>query len=548
MKAESVLSSALKEAGFSEEVFLEIPKGMQGDFASPIAMRLAKRGGNPLQIAEKIVSKIKVEEPFSDVVAMKPGFINFTLSEKEIAGVVKDIIANPDEWGRSSVYDENRIIVEFTDPNLFKELHIGHFMSNTIGESLSRFFEFGGADVKKVSYMADIGLHIAKSIWGIKKAGLSVEELTSESLADAYKKGSKEYEEDEGARSEIDDINVLIYENKDAEITAIYKKGHKTSMDEFEGLFEMFGTRFDKYFFESDTVVSADKIIKKALGDGILEKSEGAVVYRGVGEGMHTVVFLNSRGFPTYGGKELALPKLKDDYWQHNKSFIVTANETRAHFKTVLSALSKINKEEAEKTKIIFHGILKLPEGKMSSRKGTTFSARQFIDSLREKVKGKSDRNLSDEDVNEITLGAAKYSILSTSSHLDREFVYDKALSINGETGPYLQYASVRARVLLEKAKESDIKIENDFSIINPTLAREIIRFEEVVKESIVKQSPHTTLRYLADLAHSFNSWYEREPILKNDRAGDCLALVRAFYSTMKNGCYLLGIKLPKEM
>src|SRR3989338_4297148 len=289
-------------------------------------------------------------------------------------------------------------MVEHTQPNPFKAFHVGHLMNNTIGESIARVIIANGAGVKTASYHGDVGMHVAKALW-----------------KDDYVLGARAFEEDPSAKAEIQEINKKIYEKSDLEINSRYEAGKKKSLQEFEKIYNRLGSKFDYNFFESETAAIGKEIVSKNIGK-VFEESEGAVIFKGEKFGLHTRVFLNSDGLPTYEAKEVGLAKIKKDKYPFDQSITVTGNEQDAFFNVVEIAVGEVFPELKGKLIHLSHGMLRLPTGKMSSRTGNVITAESLIEDVKKKVKG-------DEAV---AIGAIKYMILRQVIGNDIVFDIDK--------------------------------------------------------------------------------------------------------------------------
>jgi len=542
-------------------VLVEKPKEIShGDYSTNVALVVAKKlGKNPIEIANKITSEIRTSlirankgigqsSLFEKVEVAPPGFVNFYLSKEFFVNNVKEILKEKNKFRSGKNLKSKKIIIEYTDPNILKEFHIGHLMPNTIGESLARIFEFLGAKVKRVNYQGDVGLHVAKAIWAMKQ-GVT--------LLEAYPFGHKAYEENETSRKEIIQMNKVIFDRSDKTINKLYDQGKKESLAYFEEIYKKLGTKFDHYFFESEVANIGKKIVEEGLKKGIFEKGErGAIVFRGEKYGLHARVFINSEGLPTYEAKELGLAKIKYDKYKYNNSIIVTANEQNEYFKVVLSVMSQIFPDLAQKTKHIGHGMMRLPEGKMSSRTGKVVTFEFLLNEIEQLVKEKiKDRNFLEDEKNEVAekvaIGAVKYSILKQSIGSDIIYDFEKSISFDGDSGPYLQYSLTRALSVLRKAKAVKIKpsLKKSPAEIGD-LERLIHYFSEVVEKAGKDYEPHHLVLYLTELASSFNAYYAKEKIVdKNDKFSPYkIALTQVFSVIMKNGLWLLGIPAPERM
>ena len=532
-----------------------------GDYSTSIALQMAKRiSKNPIDVANLIKEKIEKNGLFKKIEVAGPGFINFFINDKVFIDNLKSIDKN---YGKRNELKNKKVIIDYTDPNILKEFHIGHLMSNTVGESLSRIFEFQGAKVKRVCYQSDVGMSVAKAVWGIlqnkKDFPKDLAPLSEKVkfLSTSYVLGSEKYESDEIAKKEIVVLNKKIFEKSDKEINKFYEKGKKWSLEHFDQLYKKLGTKFDYFILESQVSDLGKKIVEKGLKGGIFEKGEnGAVIFKGEKYGLHTRVFINSEGLPTYEAKDLALAEIKHKKYAYDKSIIVTGNEVNDYFKVMLCAMDKVAPKLAEKTKHIGHGMLRLPEGKMSSRTGKVITGESLIekveDLVRDKIKG---RELSEKEKIEITenvaVGAIRYSILKQSIGSDIIYDFDKSISFEGDSGPYLQYSYTRAESVLRKAKTEEIKSSFKKTPSEVTeLEKAMYHFPEIVLEAGKSCEPHYLALYVTELAGLFNSYYAKNKIV--DRQDELspyrIALTTAFATIMKNGMWLLGIKTLEKM
>lgn len=521
-----------------------------GDYASGVAMMYAKRAGaNPRALAEKLVASMGVVEGVSKIDIAGPGFINFTLDSKFLFEMLQIGRTHGDEWGGSADLKGKKVMVEYTDPNPFKAFHIGHLMSNAIGESLARLKEFAGAEVVRANYQGDIGIHIACAIWGMKKLG--IKPTSADEFGRAYAEGATTYKENAEVKAEIDAINKKLYDRSDAELNELYDTGRKESLAAFERIYATLGTKFDHYFFESETGLKGKDIVLSH--PEVFPESDGARVFKGEEYGLHTRVFLNSQGLPTYEAKELGLEKLKMELYPETETlFIVTANEVVDYFRVVKKAMEQIFPDIAAKLVHIAHGVMKLPEGKMSSRTGNVITGESLLTDLTEVAKeraAESRANDKEKLAQDIAVGAIKFQILKGGTSKDIIFDRERALSLEGDSGPYLQYTHARTHAIMEKAKESGVSPAFDHGASAPELARLIFRFHDTVVRAQEELEPHLVANYLISVASAFNSWYAQEQILDSTpAAAHKVALTDITRLTLKNGLWLLGIPAPEKV
>jgi arginyl-tRNA synthetase len=558
---ESVIRTAIEDAlsALNLEVAdftVEHPKEMaHGDYATNVALTAVKKaGGNPRELAEKIIAEIEDEIEYVESVDIAgPGFINFHLSRDFFTGEIDRTRTERDNWGKHDAWEGKTVVVEYTDPNPFKEFHVGHLFTNSVGESIARLFMFAGADTKRVNYQGDVGMHVAHAVWGMRRMGFTADsDFTARDLGKAYALGATAYKEDEAAALEMKEVNKALYERGNSELNTLYDKGREISLKYFETIYDIIDTKFDKYFFESEAAPIGKELV--LAYPEVFKESDGAYVFKGEEYGLHTRVFLNSEGLPTYEAKELALAKLKDDVFQYDYSVISTANEISEYFKVLKKAMSFVYPELEAKTEHVGHGMVRLAEGKMSSRTGNVIAAIDFINEIADAAEAKmketgamTDRKLAQE----IAVGAIKYATLRSSIGQDTIFNKEQALSFEGDSGPYLQYTHARIVSVLAKAKEAGIELSLKNVPEKPyEIERVLYRFPEVVKNALQERQPHLVTTYLTELAGAFNTFYGVERIAdkEDEFASYKAAIAEAVKITLKNGLWVLGIKAPEKM
>ncbi|MCK5589253.1 MAG: arginine--tRNA ligase [Candidatus Pacebacteria bacterium] len=562
LEIENLIKESLKkiDIGFLKNIEIVHPDILDhGDYTCNIAMILAKKENkNPRELAEQIKAYISNHEYIEKIEIAGSGFINFYLSKKFYQFSLKEIFEKKENWGKNQILRGKVFLAEHTDPNLFKEIHAGHLMTNAIGESIYRIAGFSDADTKNITFQGDVGLHIAKAIWGIKNIG---EELPKNKipfekqkfLGQCYVFGEKNFSENEDVKNNILKINKNIYTREDDEQNKIYDLGCKWSLEYLETIYKLLGSKFDYYFLESETFKDGQRIVEENIGK-IFKKSNGAIIFEGSKYGLHDRVFINSEGLPTYEAKDIGLFYKKWEKYNPDISMTVTGSEQEQYFEIVQKAGGMINSEWEEKTVHLAHGKLKLSSGKMSSREGKIIRAQEWINSAIESIIDKmKDREIDEESVKEISkkiaIAGIKYSILKVSA--GKDIVYDekKALDFAGNSGPYLQYSYVRANSILKKVEEINLDISVRKGNISG-LEKLIYRFPEEIKKSLKFYSSHYIANYLYELASEFNFFYGNTKILdkNNEDYFYNLVLVKSFAQTIKNGLYLLGIETVDKM
>ncbi len=281
------------------------------------------------------------------------------------------------------------------------------------------------------------------------------------------------------------------------------------------------------------------------------EGSDGAVVYKGEKVGLHTRVFLTSKGLPTYEAKELALAEMKKATWPADISITITAHEQADYFKVVLAAMKEVMPDFVARIRHVSHGMMRLPSGKMSSRTGDVITGESLLRELVDAARVRAAESRSDDAVQlaqDIAVAAIKYQVLKQASGKDIIFDRERALSLEGDSGPYLQYAHARACAVSGKAKEQGVKASSE-GLAATNLARLVYRFPEAVDYAASAYEPHLLTNYLLELASTFNTWYAQVHILDGSTdAPQKVALVEAVRDTLRKGLWILGIPAPDKM
>ncbi|MBI2641894.1 arginine--tRNA ligase [Candidatus Roizmanbacteria bacterium] len=560
------LKTSLKKIDVTEkEINLDHPQNPRfGDFTTNISLRLGKKlGKKPLEIANQIVSHFTKNQAIEKVEIVKPGFINFWLSDKYLTSILTNSAISKFDFPSHHLGSNKKIMIEFAHPNTHKLFHIGHLRNISIGESLVRIFEAVENKVIRSNYQGEVGLHIAKCLWYIKYK-ISEKELTEirkkslqermSFLGKAYAKGQVAYDEDEKAKKEIIEINGMIYKQS-GDVLRLWKETVKWSFDYFAEIYKRVYSKFDRLYPESEFARRGVEIANLAEKKGILKRSQGALVFDGKLYGLDTRVFINSLGYPTYEGKELALAEKEfSEFGELDKCIHVVTPEQTSFFKVTFKVEELLDeKKYKNKQYHLAYEWVKLKKlGKMSSRMGNIVAADWLIDQAKEKILKKF--NCGTDTAEKIAIAAVKYSFLKNGVFSQIAFDFDESISLEGNSGPYLQYTYVRCGSVLKKAGQADVRLTNAGGLQLEREERDLLRilvnFSEVVQESAKKLSPNLVANYLFDVAQTFNLFYQKHKILdvkepiKNIR----LLLTKATAEVIKEGLYLLGIKTVEKM
>jgi arginyl-tRNA synthetase len=551
---EQKVAAAIK-ALFEADVAVELtrPEEQYGDYATNVALQLAKPLGKPpREIAEALAAKLKegLAEQVSEVTVAGPGFINLTLSDKAL---LKAAEAEPAKSLAGKV-----VVAEYSDPNPFKVLHAGHLYTSVVGDAVANLLEQAGAKVHRVNFGGDVGLHVGKTMWAIIKelGGEHPEKLNDmpkeegpEWLTERYIEGVRAYAfGDEAVRSEIMELNKHIYQihtdnDKDSPLAKIYWLTRDWSYQYFETFYDLIGSKFEKYYPESETASIGLETVRKHIGD-VYQESDGAVIFDGEKHGLHTRVFINSEGLPTYEAKDVGLVIKKWEDYKFDKSVVITGNDIIEYMKVVLKSIEQFKPELAQRSQHLTHGIVKLAGGrKMSSREGTILRAIDVLNTT-----AAANKALSGDNNQETVLGAVKYAFLK--NRIGGDIVYDpqESVSLEGHSGPYLQYAHARARSILRKAGQAEHQKATELETGERALVRKLSEYPEAVDQAVAELAPHHLANYLYELAQTFNRFYEQNRVIGDKRQGVRLGLIDKYAATLKNGLSILGISAPENM
>jgi len=533
------------------EVELTRPEEKFGDYATNLALKLSKElDMPPREIADKIQQYLSEYKPkfLDEITVAGPGFINIKITETELLKQSEKVSVK--------TYKDLSVVAEYSDPNPFKVLHVGHLYTTIVGDSIANILSYSGAKVHRVNFGGDVGLHVAKNIWAML-ADLGAEDSKllnkidkdkrSEWLSACYVKGNNAYEENDKAQEEIKTLNKRIYKisydkDKESELGKIYWKTREWSYQAFDEFYSRIGAKFDKYIPESEVAELGTKIVLENVPK-VYEKSNGAIVFKGENHNLFTNVFINSEGLPTYGAKDVGLIFKKWQDYRFDKSIIITSSEQEMYMKVVQKSIEQFRPELSNSSIHFTHGFVRLAGGtKMSSRLGNILGANEVLDITKK-------FNKHDDPKEQIMLAAVKYSFLKHRVGSDIIFDPKESVSLEGNSGPYLQYAHARAQSILGKADLGKLRIINlVLEDGERSLLRKLAELKEVIELCGDELKPHYLCTYLYELTQVFNRFYEKNRVIGDERERIRLKLVDIYANHLKTGLGLLGIVAPDKM
>lgn len=558
-----------KATNINKEKILEnigVPKDTSnGDYAFPCFILAKELKKSPVAIAEEIKEKISQNleniKEISEVSAVN-GFLNFKLNKNQITQEVIDEFDNEKEnFGGQKQEKPQNIVIDYSAPNIAKPFHIGHLRSTVIGQALYNIYKYLGYNVTSINHLGDYGTQFGKLIEGYKRWGAEydIENNPIDELMQIYVRINNLCKEDESVLEECRN-NFKKLEDGDPYCVEIWKKFRELSLKEFDKVYDILGVKFDSLngeAFYSDKMPEIIDILKKA---GKLEESEGAQVVK-LGDDMPPCLIIKSNGSTTYATRDLAAIMYRARTYDFDKAIYVTSYEQILHFKQVFATAKYLGLDEKYTNGLVHvpFGMILLKTGKMSTREGKVIKLEDLLNEAIEKskeiIEKKNPELENKEDVaKKVGVGAIIFNDLSNSRIKDEIFDWDIMLNFNGETGPYVQYTTVRAKSVLEKAgyipniKEVNVEKLNDKD--SQKIINQLYNFNSILKNVTEKEEPSILARYLVDLAQNFSSFYNNCHIITEDKEMQDARLYITYMvkTVLEKGLNLLGIQVPEKM
>ncbi len=552
---------------------IEIPADYSlGDYAFPcfflaktikkspaaIAMELATAIGNDTNRSE-LIERVQAAGPY----------VNFFVDKAALAeAVVGEVEKEKNSYGGSKKTNKT-IMVEYFHANTHKAVHIGHVRNICLGESLCRILEFSGNKLVRVNYQGDIGPHVAKCLWGILNLKDKIGEPPATNrlrwLGNVYVQANTLVEGNEQLEAEVKQLLLKIYEG-DKELNKLWKETRQWCLAEFDEMYKDFGVKYNEFYFESEVEFEARKISQQLVKEGIAQESDGAIIMELKPYKLGVFVLLTKDGTALYSSKDIALARKKLSKYKLDRSIHVVGREQELHFKQLFKTLELIGpkeKEFAAKSYHLIYGLVMLPTGKMSSRAGSVVfydDLRNELISLAEAEVKKRHDDWSESQIaaaaKKIAFAALKFGMINRDNDKELVFDWEQAMKLEGETGPYVQYAYARICSVFRKYGKSlpqqhKIEYSNLAATAAEIKAIKLIKdFPAVVAAAADQLKPALISRYLLDLSQAFSSFYNDCPILNAEPSvrDARLLLCSAVKQVLENGLRLLAIDVLEEM
>ncbi|MBD3310797.1 arginine--tRNA ligase [Candidatus Woesearchaeota archaeon] len=555
-QVEKALEKHVKKA-----VLTEPPDPSMGDYAFPCFELAKQQGKKPGEVAEDLARTIQLGDHIREVKVSGP-FLNFFVNKEKLSeDVLRRIFKEKKDYGRRKPGEKN-ILVEYFQANTHKGVHIGHIRNICLGEALCRLLEADGQKVTRLNYQGDIGPHVAKCLWGYLNLHKGEEPDYKKGiwLGRVYAEASEKAAEDENVEQEIREMTKKLYQG-DKQLMSIWKKTRNWCLDDFDDLYDEIKVHFDRIFFESEVEEPGRKIVEKMLEQGLAKKDQGAVVIDLEKEDLGVFLLLRNDGVALYSTKDLGLQHLKlQEFGKPDASFHVVGSEQSLYFRQLFKTFEKIKCPLAGISEHISYGLVMLPEGKMSSREGTMVLYEELVSKLRqEAMRGVEERHTGwkqqdkRKSAENIAFGALKFTMVNRENNKNITFDWEKALSFEGESGPYVQYAHARICSILRKYG-SDVEDEVDFRLLRHSKEHELValmaRFRDTVSEAAKGRKPHAIARYALDLAQLFSEFYRDCQVISDDKdlTKARILLAECTRQVIENCLNLLNIEASERM
>lgn len=533
---------------------LEKPKHQHlGDLAFPCFTLAKKMKQAPQQIAQSIAEKI--EHPFIQDVQVVGGYINFFVNQ---SAVTQQVLISIRDSGDNYAQAENngqRVVIDFSSPNIAKPFSMGHLRSTVIGNALANIAQKNGYEVVRINHLGDWGTQFGKLIvayllWGSKEA---IEEAPIQELLKLYVKFHDEAEQDEALNDKARAAFKAL-EDQDAEATALWEWFKNVSLVEFRGIYEQLSIEFDSLEGEAFYNDKMQTVVEELHAKQLLTVSDGANVVE-LDDEMPPCLITKQDGATLYATRDLAAAFYRQKHYRPEKIFYVVGNEQTLHFKQFFKVIDKMGYSWAKRLQHVPFGMILKDGKKMSTRKGRVILLKDVLDeavqTAKQNIKDKNPTLSNIEEVaQQVGVGAVIFNDLKNFRMNDIEFSLEQMMNFEGETGPYVQYTYARISSLLEKAQFTSFNLEvTDLEEQAWPAILCLQDYPKAVKEAYEQADPSIIAKYVLQLARAFNKYYGHTKILVEDSAKESRLLFCYCVATvLQDGLKLLGLKAPRDM
>jgi len=528
----------------------------------------------PPQIAKNLETYFEGDELFSKISATGP-YLNLTFNISTLAPKVINDLLSGKTFEQKLLAGDEKWMIEYSQPNTHKELHVGHMRNLCLGNALTRIARYAKVDMTTATYPGDMGTHVAKCLWYFKKHNTEPVPKGSPAekgawLGRLYTMGNNLLEDQLGSELEEQnrkELTTILHQlhDKKGEYYELWKETKEWSFKLMEKTYQWADVEFDRWFTESEMDAPSLAYAKKLQSDGLFKVDDGAVGIDLSDDKLGFCLMIKSDGTGLYATKDIELARKKFEEFGIDRNIYVVDNRQAHHFKQVFKVLEKIGFEKAKNCSHLQYAMVELPDGAMSSRKGNIVPLMELVSQMENLIKEKyldkylenSDSGWTKEEVEkaafDIAAGAIKYGMVRVDNNRKIVFNMDDWLKLDGETGPYLQYVHARIASIESKLslKSQDINYEVLTKDQEAALLLKLVEFNNVVATSAVKSQTVGLCSYLFELGKLFNSFYAECSINKaesEELSQARLALAMASRKVIEKGLEVLGIQAPQKM
>lgn len=551
---------------------VEPPQVSMGDLAFGCFLLSKALKKSPAVLAQELKAQLesdKIADLGIEKMTAAGPYLNFSISPELLGNeILQPILAG--SFFKTALTENNpKTMVEYSQPNTHKELHVGHMRNACLGDALVRMGRYVGFDIISATFPGDVGTHVAKALWYLKYKNTEPipTQEKGEWLGKIYSRAHLLLEDQVGTPQEAVNREQLTeilkqLESKQGPFFDLWKETRQWSIDLMKHVYAWAGIEFDQWYWESDVDSASVEYVKKLYADNKLVKSEGAIGYDLESENLGFCLLLKSDGTGLYATKDIELARRKFVDFKIEKSIYVVDMRQELHFKQVFKVLEKIGFEQAKDCFHLKYNFVELPDGAMSSRKGNIVPLMELVHKMEQMVKDQylsryvSEWSASDIEriAYQVAQGAIKYGMLRMDTNKKIVFDMNEWLKLDGESGPFIQYSGARIQSLVRKLSneaKGSVRWELLSHITERQLMQALIQFHTVVLSAAENNKPHILCTYLYDLAKRFNQFYHDCSIgqaetedLKKTR----LALAEATGKVLQQGLGVLGIPSPEKM
>lgn len=546
-------------------LFGATPNKAAGDLAFPLFIIAKEAKTNPAQAAKKLEETLKTFPAFVKKAQALGPYLNFTFDFEVLAKTLLPEILEGKAFTKKLTHDSPKTMIEYSQPNTHKEMHVGHMRNLCYGDALIRLHRYAGFDIIASTFPGDVGTHVAKCLWYMKYHNTRPVPATHKGawLGSMYSTAHNKLEEERNTPQEEKNREQLTMilkqlEQKSGEFYDLWKETREWSIELMNEVYKWAGVHFDVWYWESEVDSDSVKLAREYYQKGLFIEDKGCIGADLSEYNLGFCMLLKTDGNGLYATKDVELARRKFENYNIEKNLYVVDKRQEHHFKQVFKVLELMGFENAKKCHHLQYDFVELPDGAMSSRKGNIIPLQDLIVKMVQMIKDQYLARYKDEwspeTVEEtaqiIAKGAIKYGMTRIDPNKKIVFDMQEWLKLDGESGPYAQYAYARINSMLAKLGEPKSAEISVTKVEEENLLGHLMNFNQTVQDSVEQYKPSLLTAYLFDLSKLYNSFYAECPVgsAEEPARSTRLKISKATALTLKTGLSLLGIEVPARM